>query len=400
MSEIKRLYELAMSGEASPEDREALLRLLAEPGGEEESLRLIGDAISEAEINGQPLDEDRLMAIHSVITASGSDEKSPNARVVRGRFLRRWSWAAAVIVAIAGAAIFLHEKSTPTSQQPATAIKPLDHAPGREGAVLTLADGSQVLLDTVKNGVIALQGGARAKVVNGVLLYENTGSGEIAYNTMSTPRGRQFRLTLPDGTDVWLNAGSSIRYPTVFSGNERKVDITGEVYFEVAANSKQPFHVNVGNRTEVEVLGTSFNINSYENEGQITTTLLQGAVRVSQRANAPEDVVLLPGQQALSATADGQIRVNNNADLKSVMAWKRGFFNLENATLPKVMRMLERWYDVTVVYENGVPDVQFGGEISKNIPLSGIVKALREMEVNVKIEEGKKLIVYPKDEKD
>ncbi|MCK7555656.1 FecR domain-containing protein [Chitinophaga sedimenti] len=153
-------------------------------------------------------------------------------------------------------------------------------------------------------------------VVNGSLVYENNGD-EVVYHTMSTPRGRQFHVTLPDGTEVWLNAASSIRYPTAFKGNERTVEITGEAYLEVAASAQQPFLVNVDNKTTVQVLGTRFNVNAYADELNMATTLLDGKVRVA-------DVTLQPGQQALLNNREGKVSIVEKADLDKAMAWKTG----------------------------------------------------------------------------
>jgi ferric-dicitrate binding protein FerR (iron transport regulator) len=208
---------------------------------------------------------------------------------------------------------------------------------------------------------------------------------EILYNTMSTPRGRQFEITLPDGTHVWLNAASSIRYPTVFAGNERKVELDGEAYFEVTKNAKQPFIVRARNKATIEVLGTSFNISAYENEKSLNTTLLDGSVKVN-------GTILKPGQQARVTDA---VRVTDHADIDKVMAWQRGFFNFEGATLEEVMQQLERWYDIDVEYEQGIPDIEFGGEMSRNMSLNGVLVALEKSGIHYRLE-GRKLIVLPK----
>ncbi len=184
-------------------------------------------------------------------------------------------------------------------------VTPSDIAPGTSGAILTLADGTKVVLDSLGNGLVATQSGIKVELVDGRLTYLPTASGEgaPAYNTMSTPKGRQFQLKLPDGTAVWLNAASSIQYPIAFTNSERRVIVTGEAYFEVAQDRQKPFIVELNNLAEVEVLGTHFNINGYMDEGAAITTLLQGAVKISpmqeeaQRRNAAQ--VLRPGQQGL-----------------------------------------------------------------------------------------------------
>jgi ferric-dicitrate binding protein FerR (iron transport regulator) len=296
-----------------------------------------------------------------------------------------WAAAASLLVLVGAATYFLANRK----QEIKTVAEstPVEVQPGRQGALLTLADGSQVLLDTIQNGVVALQGGSTARVINGALFYEGTGN-EVVFNTMSTPRGRQFQLTLPDGTKVWLNAASSIRYPTRFAGNERRVEVTGETYFEVARNSKMPFYVSVNKQADVEVLGTHFNINSYSNENSMHTTLLEGSVRVKKGKDA---VIIKPGEQAI---VQQNIRVEKVEDMEKVMAWKNGIFNFNGSTLEEVMRQIERWYEIEVVYEKGIPNIPVGGEMSKDIPLNGLMVILEKLDVHYRME-GRKLIILP-----
>ena len=215
-------------------------------------------------------------------------------------------------------------------------------------------------------------------------------------NTMHVPKGGQYQLTLPDGTRVWLNSASSITYPTAFSGSERSVTISGEAYFEVAKKVNSPFHVRIGDRAEIQVLGTSFNVNAYEDETDIRTTLLDGKIRIEQQQRS---VVLAPGQQArlhtgLPATAsDPAIRVIGHADIDKVMAWKNGYFNFEDMPFGEAMRQLARWYDIDVVYENGIPDIPLGGETSRNLKLSDLLKGLAGAGVKYRLEQGRRLII-------
>lgn len=299
------------------------------------------------------------------------------------RTLRPWHYAAAAaaVLALLIAGIWLWQTPRRNASPFAHAA---DIAPGKTGAVLTLADGSQVVLDSITNGVIAAQNGTQVVMKNGQLAYDpssNTGN-NIAYNTMSTPKGRQFHLTLPDGTRVWLNAASSLKYPTAFTGKERRVTVTGEAYFEVAQNASQPFRVNVPGAAPVEVLGTSFNINAYIDEEDIRATLLEGSVRIG-------NTILQPGQQM-------KVKAGNvaEADMDKVMAWKNGIFNFNDASLKEVMRQLERWYDIEVIYENGVPDTYFYGKVSRDVSLAGILKVLEATRVHFRVE-GRKLIVMP-----
>lgn len=321
----------------------------------------------------------------------------PPAAVYRMPFIRKWGWvAAAAVMLLGGSTYFLlsHEKTSPASNLAAI-------APGREGAILTLADGRQVSLDSLGNGVVTHQSGASVVMANGKLVYDPAGesSTNIEYNKMTTPKGRQFQVTLPDGTKVWLNAASSIRYPTAFTGKERRVEVTGEIYFEVAKDANKPFFVNINNKGTVEVLGTLFNVNAYDNEKSIHTTLLDGSVRVAvSHANS---VILKPGQQASIHQVTGmhlpeeKITVNNNPDLEKTMAWKNNLFNFEGADLQEVMRQLERWYNIDVVYENGIPDKKYMGEMSRQIPLADLLVILKVTEVDFRVE-GRTLIILNK----
>lgn len=318
----------------------------------------------------------------------------------RGVSRRRWI-AAASIIFLLGASVFVWLKNLSTRQQP-LALESYqlrnDALPGRQGAVLTLANGQNVVLDSLGNSVVTMQGKTKVLIRNGQLVYDATAAeGEVLYNTMTTPKGRQYQLVLPDGSKVWLNAASSITYPTVFAGNERKVSIRGEAYFEVSKDKAKPFRVNIANQSEVEVLGTHFNINSYGDEGKIKTTLLEGSIRVSD-TNAGSAVVK-PGQQAQTALLiPGQpasvkgITINSDIDLEQVMAWKNGLFNFNHADLKTIMQQLARWYDMDVRYEGSVPSRKFKGEITRDLNLAQVLRLLEDVEVKFRIE-GKTMIV-------
>lgn len=206
---------------------------------------------------------------------------------------------------------------------------------------------------------------------------------------MSTPKGRQYKMQLADGTMVWLNSASSIKYPVIFNKEERYVEVSGEVYFEVAKNKKQPFKVNVSNRMNVEVLGTHFNINAYDNEPDINATLLEGSVKVADKNN---NVILKPGQQALLNNRP-EIIVRKAVDLDQIMAWKNGLFNFEGLSFEEAMNQLERWYNIQVVYEKNVPDIRFGGKLQRSLSLNDLLDILEKTCVKFKLEEGRKLLV-------
>lgn len=309
--------------------------------------------------------------------------------VHRVHFLRRNWWAAAVLLLIAGGAYFLLQPGKPDS---VLAVKQQQEIqPGKEGAILTLADGRKLLLDSMGNGIVTSQNGTQVVLKDGQLSYEAGLNGKPVINTMTTPRGRQFRLNLPDGTTVWLNAASSLTYPTAFTGNERAVEITGEAYFEVAKNEKMPFRVHINKATTVEVLGTHFNVSGYADENSINTTLLEGSVRLK---TADQTLILKPGQ-AGHAGATGQfLHLAGSVDTSAVMAWKNGLFNFEGMKFDAVMRQLARWYDIDVEYEKGVPNIEFGGKMDRALTLSNVLSGLQASKVHFRME-GRRLIVQP-----
>ena len=309
-------------------------------------------------------------------------------------------YAAAVLILMAGMAAFLFLNNQPQKQtivQQSTQ-KP-EMLPGGNKAVLTLADGSTIVLDSAANGSLAQQGNSNVvKSGNGWIRYENQNNDQpnesaIAYNTIATPNGGQYQVLLPDGSKVWLNAASSIRFPTAFS-NDRKVTVTGEVYLEIAKDKKRPFYVSA-NGTEVQVLGTSFNVNTYPEEETTQVTLLQGLVSVSEK-NHSGPVILHPGEQAaVTKTPTGQagaIKLNRNVDTAKVVSWKYVLLTFNDLAFDKVMKKIERLYDVKVVYAGRVPDIKLEGDLSRNTTLHGMLELLKFQGARLRLE-GKTIIV-------
>ncbi|WP_406823757.1 FecR family protein [Pedobacter sp. KACC 23697] len=255
-------------------------------------------------------------------------------------------------------------------------VQKKDLAPGKNKAILKLADGSEIILDDRHNGILTTQGAVEiSKSDQGTLAYmaeQNSASEKIYINTLSTPRGGHFKLMLPDKTMVWLNAESSITFPSTFNGNERKVKVTGETYFEVSKNEHKPFIVESG-AAQVEVLGTHFNVNVYPNEENSAVTLLEGSVKLSRQRHSK---ILLPGQQAVFNPKNEQIRVKY-VDVDNVVDWKNGLFIFEDASIPEVMRQIERWYDVDVKYIGKIPGIKFNGALSRNNKVSKLLKLLQ-----------------------
>ncbi|MBL7735298.1 MAG: FecR domain-containing protein [Chitinophagaceae bacterium] len=338
---------------------------------------------------------------------SGESQASGEPSARRVYFLRTgWlRYAAAAVIVLAIGIVYYFVATHSETEQPLAGVhtQPSDIAPGGDKAILTLADGTAILLDSAQNGALAQQGNAEVvKAANGRLIYnvKDNEKGQVLMNTMTTPRGGRYELTLPDGTRVWLNAASSITYPTLFVGEERRVTITGEAYFEVFKNERQPFTVAVEGKLFVEALGTHFNVNSYADEGKINTTLLEGSVRVSPdiaglqpdrlRAPAKKAVILKPGQQAQVSLRN--ILVINDADIDQVMAWKNGFISIQDAGLAEVMKQLERWYDIQVRYEGEVPAVKFKGKMDRGVSLSGVLRSFSEFGIKTRLE-GRTLVV-------
>jgi len=310
--------------------------------------------------------------------------------------------AAAVVLTMIGAGsyFFLFKKPVTEPAQPETAkTKPRDLPPGRDAAVLTLSDGRTIILDSTR-GTISQQGGATVINLNGQVSYANTAKDKpapVVYNTISTARGNQYQLILADGSKVWLNSASSLRFPTAFTGDNREVELDGEGYFEIAKNPNKPFHVKTKTQ-DVEVLGTHFNVNAYNDEGSTKTTLLEGAVKVRQWAmvngqlKTENEAMLNPGEQAVLSQAHSPFTIDHSPDLEQVMAWKNGWFEFDNTDIKAIMRQISRWYDVDIRYEVKLDSQTYGGRISRNINLSNILKMLELYGVHCKLE-GKTLTV-------
>ena len=306
------------------------------------------------------------------IRAGIEPEEKNNRRHLWSTRLKISAAAALLCFCVAGAYLLIHKKS-----RQLIAVKQNDLPPGTNKAILTLADGQKINLDDAKSGQLASQAGISiTKSANGELVYtvaKNPSSeASAATNTIETPKGGQYQVRLPDGTHVWLNAASSLTYPTTFSSAERKVSLTGEGYFEVAGNAKKPFLIEVDGQTEVKVLGTQFNINAYPEEKTMNTTLVEGAVLLRSKNRSAR---LVPGQQGQIDKGGDPIALVDHVDLDQVMAWKNGFFSTGEASLEMIMRQVERWYDVKVVYKEAV-EAEFVAKLPRDLPLSKLLQLL------------------------
>jgi ferric-dicitrate binding protein FerR (iron transport regulator) len=301
------------------------------------------------------------------------------------RLFRAAAVAATLILLIAGLYYYRNTRQTRDIVQAPAPQQPHDIAPGRTRATLTLSNGQTIALDPSSNGILGHDSGVYISNTDSVLTYKgNSDSRSLAFNTLSTAKGEQYSVTLSDGTKVWLNAASILRFPIQFTGEDRRVEVTGEAYFEVARDASKPFFISSGDM-HVQVLGTSFNINAYANEPIVRTTLLEGAVRINHRVD------LSPHQQS-RIEKGGDIKVLKDIDVDEVVAWKNGAFSFNNADITTVMRQLERWYDIEVVYEGNKPADVFYGGISRSSTLMEVLKILQASKVRFRLE-GKRLIV-------
>jgi ferric-dicitrate binding protein FerR (iron transport regulator) len=355
-----------------------------------------------AETNGREAFEEVLAKLQTAAPAASSQ-----AAIVPLRHRRQW-WkfaAAALVLFTAGAgAYWLSRSHTSTSivQQHSSSNAAIQ--PGGNKAILTLADGSTISLNEAQNGTLAQQGSTRVvKLANGQLAYQVPGATAATanlYNTIVTPRGGKYHITLPDGSQVWLNAASSLHYPTAFSGAAREVTLTGEAYFEISENAAMPFRVRVNNM-QVDVLGTHFNVMAYTDEEAIHTTLMEGSVRVSNPTSTnhtssnPTSAILSPGQCASLYHNNGTLKVQRHVNTEEAIAWKNDLIQFAGTDIRAAMRMIARWYDVEVEYRGNIPNAHFRGGLSSNAPVSQVLNMMQQTgEAHFEIS-GRKIIVTP-----
>ncbi|KAF2508309.1 FecR family protein [Flavobacterium foetidum] len=304
---------------------------------------------------------------------------------------------AASVAILLGTGFFYFTESEEKAVQVVERTKEI--APGGNRGILTLSNGKQIVLDDVSvQDTIAAEGEKQEVTItmnaDGTISYVVNpnaagNSDENSFNTLSTPTGGQYNIVLADGTKVYLNAVSSLKYPTQFNGDKRVVELEGEAYFEVAKNKNKPFIVKSDNQS-IEVLGTHFNVHSYANESVVKTTLLEGSVAVTSKN---QKAILKPGQQSDVSESFSKIKVRE-VDTEEAVAWKNGRFKFDNADLKNVMRQLERWYGIKVEYRGDVSDVRFSGGTFRNKNLSEVLKVLEFSNIKFKVE-GKTVIVYP-----
>lgn len=378
--EYLSLFEKHLSGTASPEEEQALI-----------------DYQDEFDLKDYPWDHHTMGEKEKVkaLLQRKLEQSIHQSPKIRSIDFKRWGIAAAVLLATLMTLFYtVNTKEKDRHHSAKLSAKPI--LPGGNKAVLTLADGSSVVLGDEISGKAINQGSTTISTKNkGLLVYQNAGTGDQSktaslFNTISTPRGGQYQVVLPDGTRVWLNASSSLYFPARFTGRERNVWLKGEAYFEVAKNEHMPFKVQV-NGMSVKVLGTHFNIMAYEDEQEVNTTLLEGAVEVSSLSHVK---TLRPGQQANLKRSTGVIGIKN-ANASESIAWKNGNFTFTDDSIETIMRKISRWYDVDVRYTGNLSDKSFAGSISKYEQVSEVLEMLEFTgTIHFKIE-GRRITVMP-----
>lgn len=386
-----RLYELLHryhSGNASEQETDELMQLIHQSQDDEElarDLKIIWEGLTMEDPIFAKSDFERMLG--NIIPS----HKEQSSKIIHFQWLR---YVAAAVIILIGFGTYRYFNQNLAETKPVASKLPAVITPGGNRARLTLADGSTIFLDSSSEGLIAQQGLTKiSKIADGKLAYDSKTSKQSTdiqqTNTISTPNGGQYQVVLPDGSTVWLNAASSIQFPTQFAANERRVVITGEVYFDVKKDATKPFRVQFG-KSEVEVLGTSFNIMAYANEATTQTTLIEGAVKLK---NGHENKKLTPGQQG-TIQQNGAVEIQT-VDTEEVIAWKEGLFYFKDADMTTVMKQVARWYDIEVQFENksaGKIKKQFTGKVARNVKIEELLDMLHYAGVDYRIA-GRKVTI-------
>jgi transmembrane sensor len=377
-SHLQDLFDKYFDKSATPEERDKLANLLNEENNSDQVMQLFTSAWERYQGDGM------------VVQSSTADEMLRHILGKSEAPVRKMKWwriaAAAILVLSIGGYLLITGKKT---AEPSVALNTVnDVKPGTYKARLTLNDGSSIVLDSAALGQLAKQGNTIVINKNGQLIYEpGTGDQSVVYNTISTSKGETYSFTLADGSKVWLNSGSSIYFPVAFPGKERRIETTGEVYIKVARSNAQPFIAST-NGMEVLALGTEFNINAYSDEEHISTTLIEGSVKVSKGVSA---TTLKPGQQTI-VNSNGELGKATTANIDEIVAWKDGWFHFESADLKTILRQFARWYDVEIIYEGPVKNRKFFTVVKRSSTLKNVLEMLQDNNIIYRIE-GKRLIV-------
>ncbi len=386
--EVRELVEKYLHNTASREEEERLLQWY----WKESSLE------SEWELNNSQTENELKSMIYAKIIKHDEIDTGSNFKS-KSKFSRLRVPLLFMAVVIIGTYFYTSRVQKENTDQVVASIKPNDILPGGSRAILTLADGRKIELDESENGVLVNQGGIKVhKNSDGIIEYTFikqerkdiavSDKAEPVYNTIETPVGGKYQLNLADGTKVWLNSSSSLRFPIFFSDDNREVELKGEAYFEVSKDFKRKFSVRSGIQT-VEVLGTQFNINAYSDEKSIKTTLFEGEIRVID-LKTNDSKLLKPGEQS---NVDQSIQIKR-IDTQAEIAWKEGYFYFKKADIQTVMRQLGRWYGVTTRYEGNIPVNHFSGSISNSLTLLEVLEILEKSDIHFSLD-GKEVVVMP-----
>jgi len=382
---LRSLLEQYFNDAINDTDREELLNYLNNNPGE--ILSTVDEDI--LNLDGAPeFDNDRAQKVLADIKADSRfrDTVTPVVPVIpKNNIFKLYSgWlkiAAAVLIFGTVGVYFVQRQKTGAVKNNIAANTNAKIVPGSNKAILTLASGKSIVLDSVANGAVANLGKSQVnKVANGKLVYDvlpnatHAGVNAVLYNTLTIPPGGQYQVVLPDGTQVWLNSSSSLSYPTEFTGNSRTVKLTGEAYFEVAKNKDKPFYVEM-NSVQVKVLGTHFNISAYTDDNDLTTTLLEGSVQISKNGSL---AMLKPGQQAVVGSNANAITVSK-ANINEAMAWKNGYFMFDDDNIVNIMKKVSRWYDVDIEYQGNFINQRFGGTFTRSKSITDLLKNLEQI---------------------
>lgn len=388
-SHIRRIADRYLSGTATPEERAILDDWYR--SFDDRFVELPPDAENHPDRLGERM-RTRLMR----------ELQEPGVVSIRPRYRSWMRVTAATLLLLVGLGLGIRmiwfSPAEVTDSAPVTRTDDRPLAPGSDRAWLRLGDGSVVYLDSTAPGMLANQAGMRLeKKADGSIVYQ-TGTpsagptGTTVFNEIRTPRGGQYQVILSDGTHVWLNAETTLRFPVAFRGEDRKVELSGEAYFEVARDEHRPFRVMTG-ASLVQVFGTHFNVNAYSDEASVRTTLLEGQVGVGPAAFGSGEALrmLTPGQQA-AVKPDGTVKVDDRADTEEAIAWKNGRFHFNSADIRAIMRQIARWYDAEVIFE-GDPDLHFTGQITRRDEVSRVLQMM-EMTGEVRFRvEGRRIYV-------
>ncbi|MGN6416631.1 MAG: FecR family protein [Pseudobacter sp.] len=380
-SRLKDLYERYLADQCSAAERNELMTAIAENKSDTAFHSLI-DATFEDPLLFYPLSEEKAEELFLRI------RKKNRAKIILLPARKWWAAAIVLLIVIAGGWYLNQQPATVNNAvavQMTDSISQADHS----GAILILADGRKLNLDEQEKGLIATENGSSVEMTgNGVVYDQNAASASVAYNTMTTPKGKQFRLRLPDGTEVELNAASSIRYPVSFQGNEREVYLEGEAWFNVKSDPAKPFRVKMPGQAAFEVLGTAFNLRCYAEEPVMKATLLSGKIRFVQHEYRK---LLSPGQQ-LQQDRTGAVKIMQAVDTSQVMAWKNGEFSFRRMPLEEAIRELARWYDLEPVFTGELPAFEFYGSMGRGLSPQQVVKLLNNMGLHASLDNNRLII--------